>query len=74
MGKNVLVCPWIKSRSECVLNVVSQMAKKFQFCPEEVGCNVVGECYGSYVMLICLWNVASSVRGVSEACVSYNCS
>ena len=27
------------------------MVKKFQFCPEEVGCNVVGGFFGSCVML-----------------------
>ena len=48
-----LVCPWIRNRSECVLNVVSEMVKKFQFCHEEVGCKVVGGFYGSYVMSLC---------------------
>ena len=53
MGNNAVVCPWIRSRSECVLNVVSEMVKKFGFCHEEVGCNVMGGVYGSYAMLIC---------------------
>ena len=37
--------------SECVLNVVSERVKKFQFCLEEEGSNVVGGLNGSKVML-----------------------
>ena len=73
MGNNAVVCPWIRGRSECVLNVVSEMVKKFQFCPEVVGCHVVGGFYGIHVSCYVLGIVASSIPGVSEACVSYHC-
>ena len=39
--------------SECVSSVLSGMVRKFRFCHEEVGCNVVGEFYGIHVMLLC---------------------
>ena len=45
MGNNAVICPWIRSMSKCVLNVVSQTVKKFQYRLEEVGCNVVGGLY-----------------------------
>ena len=50
------------------------MVKKFQIWREVKGCNVVGSFYGIYVSCYVLGIVASSVRGVSEACVSYVCS
>ena len=53
MGNNAAVCPWLRSRSKCVLNILLEMVKKFQFCHEQVGCNIVGGFYGSYVMLLC---------------------
>ena len=39
--------------SNCVLNILSQNVKKFEFGREDEGCNVMGGFYGSYVMLIC---------------------
>ena len=53
MGNNAVVCLWIRSMSECVLNVVSQTVKEFQFCLEEEKCDVVGGSYGSFVRLVC---------------------
>ena len=60
--------------SEYVLNVVSEVVKKFHFCQEGVECNVVGGYQGIYVGCYLLGIVASSVRGASEACVSCHCS
>ena len=45
MDNSALVCPWIKSMSGFVLNVVPELVRKFHFCHEGVGCNVVGEYY-----------------------------
>ena len=70
MGNNAVDCLRIRSMSECVLTVVSEMVKKFQFCLEEERCSLVGGLDGTFVLLI----VASSVCAVSEACVSYYCS
>ena len=74
MGNNAVFWPWIRGRSECVINVVSEMVKKFQFCREVLGCNVVGGYYGLYVSCYVLGIVSSSVCGVGGACVSYHCS
>ena len=42
MGKVAVLCLLIRSKSKRILDVMSKVVKKFQFCPAEESCNLEG--------------------------------
>ena len=69
MGTNAKVFPWIRIMSEYILKAVFEMVEELEFCLVGIGCIVVAVMLCCYVLGI----AASSVRGVSETCVSFHC-
>ena len=58
-----VVCPWIRSMSKCVFDVVSELVTESHFCHEVVGCSVLGGHYHLCYLLcfrdcciICSWS------------------